>query len=359
MKLRKLLGSRADEAPVWLAALLLLGTAALSSYFDKHRPRPATASGPHRLRQGALWAPVRSGGALGPWHMSWPDWKRILWRTYQRSDDDRLLAVAAGVVFFGLLALFPTISAFVSFYGLFASYSAINQHLSLAAGLLPPGAIEILREQIDRLVANGDVKLSFGFVLGVGLALWSANAGMKALIDALNVAYEEKEKRSFIMLNLVSLAFTFGAIVALLLAIGAVVVVPLVLARFGLDTWSETLLAWLRWPALLVFVVTGLALLFRVGPSRTHSRWEWLNAGTLGAALIWIAGSALFSWYLSNIANYNAAYGSLGAAVGLMMWMWLSVIIILFGAELNSEIEHPSVAAGDPDLACGTGPRTD
>jgi membrane protein len=367
MRLRRLLGPRADEVPVWLAALLLIGTAALSGYFDKRRAPAAAigraaqrsaAGGPDASPQGAVPAPLLSGGFVRWWDIPWPAWKRILWRTYQRSNAGRLLAVAAGVVFFGLLALFPAISAFVSFYGLFASYSAINQHLAVTAGMLPPGAVEILREQVERLVANGDVKLSFGFVLGTGLALWSANAGMKAIIDALNVAYEEKEKRSFLVLNLVSLAFTLGAIVALLLAVGAVVVVPLVPARFGLGTWSETLLAWLRWPALFVFVVTGLAILYRFGPSRTHPQWEWLNVGTLGAASTWIAGSALFSWYLSAFANYDATYGSLGAAIGLMMWMWMSVIIILFGAELNSEIERPSVPAGDSDLACKTGHAT-
>jgi membrane protein len=144
--------------------------------------------------------------------------------TYQQMGEDRLLAVAAGVVFYALLALFPALTALVSLYGLFAKAATINDHLSMAAGILPGGAVDIIREQITRLVSKGDAKLGFGFIIGLGIALWSANAGMKAIMDALNVVYEEKEKRSFIKLNLVSLAFTLAAIASMLLALGAVVV---------------------------------------------------------------------------------------------------------------------------------------
>ncbi|MFL4998997.1 MAG: YihY/virulence factor BrkB family protein, partial [Xanthobacteraceae bacterium] len=179
-----------------------------------------------------------------------------------------------------------------------------------------------------------------GFAFGLGLAVWSANAGMKSVIDALNVVYDEKEKRSFIELNLLSLGFTVGAIAALLMAIGAVVVFPLVLAHFGFGDMSETLIGILRWPALLVLVLLGLAILYRFGPSRREPRWQWVSVGSLFAAIAWLAGSALFSWYLGTFAHYDETYGSLGAAIGLMMWMWLSVIVILVGAELNSEIEH-------------------
>src|SRR5262249_37003345 len=191
-----------------------------------------------------------------------------------------------------------------------------------------------------RIVAKGDAKLSFGFVLGLGLAVWSANAGIKAIIDALNVVYDEKEKRSFIVLNLVSLALTLGAIAAVLVAIGAVVVFPLVLARFGIGDMSETFVAILRWPALLVVVLLGLAILYRFAPSRREPEWRWVTVGSLFAAIAWLAGSALFSWYLGTFAHYDETYGSLGAAIGLMMWMWMSIISILFGAELNAEIEH-------------------
>jgi membrane protein len=263
-----------------------------------------------------------------------------LWRTYARIGDDRLLAVAAGVVFYGLLAIFPAITALVSLYGLFAKASTISEHLSLASGVLPAGGMEIIQEQINRITAKGEAKLSFAFAASLGLALWSANAGMKAVIDALNVTYEEKEKRGFIKLNLVSLALTGGAILALLVAIGAIVVLPLVLSYIGLGGWTETLLRLLRWPLLLCLVIFGLAVLYRFGPSRESPRWEWISVGSAFAAVAWLGGSALLSWYLANFANYDATYGSLGAAIGMMIWMWMSSIVILLGAELNSEVEH-------------------
>jgi membrane protein len=282
----------------------------------------------------------RGRQATAPWQIPWAGWKDVLWRTYQQLNEDRLLAVAAGVVFYGLLALFPAITALVSLYGLFTNPSTISEHISLAAGLLPGGGVEILEEQVGRITSKGETKLGVAFLFGLGLALWSANAGMKAIIDALNVIYDEKEKRGFIRLNLLSLAFTLGGIVAILLAIGAVVVLPLLLSLVGLGGASETLLRVLRWPALLAVIILGLAVLYRFGPSRDQARWQWLSVGSVFAAAAWLASSALLSWYLGNFADYDATYGSLGAAIGLMMWMWVSAIVILFGAQLNSEIEH-------------------
>jgi membrane protein len=174
----------------------------------------------------------RGRHAETPWQIPWKGWKDILWRTYAQIGEDRLFPVAAGVVFYGLLGVFSAITALVSLYGLFASASAIGDHLSALAGILPQGAVDLLREQIGHLTAQGG-RLSLGFTFGLAVALWSANAGMKAIIDALNVVYKEKEKRSFIRLNLVSLAFTLAAIGALLVALGAIVVLPIALNYLG------------------------------------------------------------------------------------------------------------------------------
>jgi membrane protein len=275
-----------------------------------------------------------------PWQIPLRGWKDILWRTYQQIGEDRLLAVAAGVVFYELLALFPAVTALVSLYGLFANASTISDHLSSLSGILPSSAVDIIHEQIVRLTSKGDTKLGFGFVVGLAVALWSANAGMKAIIDALNVVYEEKEKRGFIKLNFVSLAFTLAAIASLLLALGAVVVLPLFLNQLGLSGITNAIFRIGRWPLLFVLVMIGLALIYRLAPSRREPRWQWLTVGSVFAAAAWLGGSALLSWYLANFAHYDAAYGSLGAGIGLMMWMWVSAIVILFGAQLNSEIEH-------------------
>jgi membrane protein len=275
-----------------------------------------------------------------PFQIPWTGWRDILWRTYVRTGEDRLLAIAAGVVFFGLLAVFPAITALVSCYGLFANPSTIGANLQTLALMLPEGSFQIVQDQITRVLMKGNTALGATFLFGLALAIWSANAGVKAVIDALNVVYEEREKRSFIRLNLLSLAFTTGGIAALLLMVSAVVALPLALDHLGLAPESQVIVSLARWPLLLVILVIALGLLYRFGPSRRPARWEWLSVGTLAAALLWIAGSSLLSWYLSNFANYNATYGSLGAAIGLMMWMWMSAIIVLCGAELNSEIEH-------------------
>lgn len=267
-------------------------------------------------------------------------WKDILWRTWQQIGDDRLLATAAGVVFFGLLAVFPAITALVSSYGLFADASTIGANLQTMAVMLPQGSFQIVQDQIARVLAKGDATLGATFLFGLALAIWSANAGVKAVIEALNVVYGEREKRGFFHLNLLSLAFTTGGIVALLLMVSAVVALPLALAHLGLTPQGQIMVGLLRWPLLFLGLLLALGILYRFGPSRRAARWEWLSVGTLAAALLWIAGSSLLSWYLSNFGNYDATYGSLGAAIGLMMWMWMSAIIVLCGAELNSEIEH-------------------
>jgi membrane protein len=282
----------------------------------------------------------RGRHAVVPWEIPWAGWKDIFWRVYASVNDNRLLAVAAGVVFYSLLAIFPAIAAFVSLYGLIADASTIDSHLSMAAGIFPTGAVDIIHEQISRLTAKSDARLSLGFISGLAVALWSANAGMKAIIDALNVVYDEKEKRSFIKLNLLSLLFTLIAIVSLMIALAAVVIAPMVFSTVGLSSLWSLAIAALRWPLLLVLAAIALAAIYRYGPSRAEARWQWLSVGSGFAAIGWLITSALFSWYIAHFGAYNATYGSLGAAVGMMMWMWISAIVILLGGELNAEIEH-------------------
>ena len=184
--------------------------------------RRGPATGTNSSRQVADEA-GRGRHALAPWQIPWKGWKDILLRTYQQMNDNRLLAVAAGVVFYGLLALFPAITALVSSYALFAEGSTINQHLSSLGSFMPGGAMDIVKDQADRVLAKGDVRLGTAFLFSFLLAVWSANGGVKAVIDALNVAYEEKEERGFFKLNAVSLALTFGGLIAVLVAIGAIV----------------------------------------------------------------------------------------------------------------------------------------
>ena len=331
--------------------LLLIGAITIlvltaQRYFQTPAPLSNTPAGPAAQR--CTLAPEllqrgRGGYSTHPWRIPWAGWKDILWRTCQRTTDDRLLATAAGVVFFGLLAVFPAITALVSSYALFADPSTIGANLQTLALMLPEGSFQIVQDQIARVLAKGTTALSASFLFGLALAIWSANAGVKAVIDALNVVYEEREKRGFIQLNLLSLAFTIGGIAALIIMVSAVVALPLALDHLGLKPLSQLIVSLARWPLMFIILLVALGVLYRFGPSRRAARWEWLSFGTLAAATLWLAGSAALSWYLSNFGNYNATYGSLGAAIGLMMWMWMSAIIVLCGAELNSEIEHQTV----------------
>ena len=315
---------RRSDKPAWATLLALAGTYALVRTLAPPRPPPASEQA-----TSAPAAPARG----------WPRWKHILTRTYEQIGEDRLLALAAGVVFYGLLALFPAVTALVSSYALFADPTTIGGHLAELSSLMPASAYGIVNEQVTRIVGHTTGGLSFAFAFGLALALWSANAGVKAIIDALNVVYGVPERRRFIRLNAISLAFTVGAVAGLLLAIAAIVVLPVWLSYLPLFGYGHAVIAWLRWPALLALLLLGLAVLYRFGPNLDHPQWRWISPGALFAAVAWLAGSALLSWYLGSFAHYDATYGSLGAGIGLMMWLWMSAIVILVGAEFNSEID--------------------
>jgi membrane protein len=269
-------------------------------------------------------------------------WKDILLRVYRNIGEDRVVALAAGVTFYSILALFPAIAALVALYGLFADPASIGAHLETLSGVLPGGALQVIGSEVERIAAQGSTTLGVTFVVGLATALWSANAGIKSIFDALNLVYKEQEKRSFIRLNAVSLMFTAGAIVFVLLAVGVTVVLPIVLSFLGLTGVAELALRFLGWPALLLVVIFMLALLYRFGPSRERPKWRWLTWGSTAAALLWLIASILFSWYAANFGSYNKTYGSLGAVIGFMIWIWISSIVVLMGAELNAEMEHQS-----------------
>jgi membrane protein len=282
------------------------------------------------------------------------EWKDIFLRVYNGISEDRIFANAAGVTFYSLLALFPGIAALVSIYGLFADPGTIIGHLDTIAGFAPGGAIDVLREQLARLAAQGSTTLGVGFLVGLVISLWSANSGIKALFDALNAVYEEKEKRSFSKLNAVTLSFTIGITGFLLIALACVVALPVVLHYIPAAETAGLLLNLARWPILLVLVAFGLTLIYRFGPSRAEPRWQFITWGSAFAAILWLVASALFSWYAANFGNFNKTYGSLGAIMGFMTWMWLSIIVVLVGAKLNAEVEHQTM--GEAKMADTTGP---
>ena len=286
----------------------------------------------------------RAHGAESPSALPSGGWKDALKRTFREVSSDHVMLVAAGVTFYVLLALFPALAAMVSIYGLFADPAVIQDHIAALEGVLPGGAMTVISDQLESLVSQGSTGLGFAFVIGLGASLWSANAGVKSIFEALNIAYEETEERSFIKLTLTAFAFTLGGLFLVILAIGAVLAVPAILQNFPLGATVETLINWLRWPILLVVVALLIALLYRYGPSRQPAKWRWLSWGSGIAALLWLLFSVLFSWYAANFGSYDATYGSLGAVIGFMTWIWISTIVVITCAELNSELEHQTMA---------------
>jgi membrane protein len=342
--------SRLDDLVSWFAASVLVTAGVIYTLKpqgvrskpapEQVPPNPTPAQEPLTLQRLRANEPDRGRRARAPLEIPWRGWKDILLRTYREILEDRLFLIAAGVAFYSLVALFPAIAAGVSSYALFANAGTIARHLTTVGDIVPSGALDLIGGEVTRIAEKSEGRLTLGFVLGLAVALWSANAGMKSIFDALNIIYDEQEKRGLIRLNVEALCFTIGAIAAAGLAVGAVVVFPLLLAATGLRSLDQPFIGYVRWPLMFALIIAGLSVLYRYGPSRRLPKWRWISVGSVVAALAWLVVSSLFSWYLANFANYNATYGALGAVVGLMMWMWLSITVVLVGAELNSEIEH-------------------
>jgi membrane protein len=275
-------------------------------------------------------------------------WLDIAKHSIRSFMEDRIQAVAAAVTFFFLLAIFPALSAFASLYGLIADVEDAERQMSSLSGVLPGGAMRIIGDELTRLATIDQGALGFAFIVSVLISTWSANAGVKALIDGLNVAYEAKERRNFIHLTLVSLAFTIGIIAAAIMGGVVLAAAPGVLAWLGLHQFTGFSL--LRWPALFVAAAIFFSVLYRFGPCRPRARWRWITPGGLIAAAGWVAVSALFTWYVGNFGHYDKTYGSLGAIVGFLTWVWLSTMVLLFGAELNAagEAGAPAPGAAEP-----------
>jgi len=306
-------------------------------------PRPArerpSGRGKDRGQDRAAGREAERGRfAAAPAEIPKPGWKDILLRTRKEFSRDQIPLISAGVTFYTLLALFPGVAAFVSLYGLFAEVGEAQRQLATLKYLLPPAVVAFIGEQMIRLAGASQGGLSLAFGAGLLTAIWSASGAVKALILGLNIAYEETERRGLVRRTLVSLGFTLGFLFFLMTTLGMFALRPAVEALMGPEAGRT--FALLSWPVVILALIVGLALLYRYGPSRDPVQWKWISWGSVGVIVVWLAASALFSIYVSNFANYDKTYGPLGAAIGLMMWVYVSTIVVLAGAELNAEIEH-------------------
>ncbi|MDO5658375.1 MAG: YihY/virulence factor BrkB family protein [Paracoccus sp. (in: a-proteobacteria)] len=307
---------------------------------------PARDAAPHGGRRiptgdGADELPApRADAPKNSWGMRFSDWKQVGKRTFRAISEDRVTSVAGGVTFFGILALFPAITAFVSIYGYFADPATIARHLEMLGAFIPEGGLEIIRSQVESIASAPKSALSIAGLVALGAALWSANGGMKALIDALNIAWFKRETRGFVRLNLVALTLTLGAIGMIIAMLGVIAVIPAVIAWVPMPDSVATLIEWVRWPLMFGVLIVALAALYRWGPNKDDTKLAFLTPGAVLAGIGLVVASYGFSFYASNFADYNATYGSIGAAIALMMWLWIASIVVLVGAELNSAADQ-------------------
>lgn len=289
--------------------------------------------------------PLKQDGDRGrestrPQDIPKPGWRDILLRTKNQISKDNVDLVAAGVALYGLLAIFPAIAALVSIYGLIADPAQVQQQLGSASGLIPGGAQSILGDQMHRVSSGSTGALSVATAVSIILAFWSASKGTKAFMAAMNIAYDEDERRGFIKLNLVAFALTLFVILLAILALIFIVAAPAFLGNVGLGPTVKWLITFLRWPVIALVFIFALAVLYCFAPSRDRPQWRWVSPGSVAAVVLWLIASIAFSAYVRNFGTYNETYGSLGAAAAMIVWFWLSAYVVILGAELNSEMER-------------------
>lgn len=277
--------------------------------------------------------------AENPIQIPWKGWKAVLVRTARQMVSDRASLVAAGCAFYATLALFPAISMLVFIYGLVFDPITVEPQLEWLSELLPPSAYQLITDRVHLLVSQRGGTLGIGLVISTSITLWSAAAGTKSIIAALNMAYEEPERRNFLHYNATALGMTLCGVLGVCLAIATLVAIPVAVRLLGLSAYAKTLIQVLSTVLLIAFVTVTLSLLYRFGPCRRMAKWHWVTPGSLLATVLWLVASVLFSYYVGKIASYDVTYGPLGAVVGVMMWFYVTAYVVLLGAELNSELE--------------------
>jgi membrane protein len=322
---------------------VLMGTAAMLSRrgsLGRSSAGPNITTGAVRLE---ATDSARDRSAQKPSEISAQGWWDILRRVQASIGRKNLSLISAGAAFFGFIAVPTALAALVSLYGLAFNPDEIGRQLELLAGVLPADTVKVVSDQLQSLTAKPPASIGIGFAIGLALALWSSRSATSSLITALNVAYDEEEKRSFVKFQATALGFTIGAVLFVVTALILVAVLPVVLDYLPLGERGKSLAAFLRWPALALFLMVALAALYRYAPCRSEPRWQWVSWGAFIATVVWIAGSAAFSFYVSRFGGYDKTYGPLGGIVVMLLWLYLSSFVVTLGAALNAEMERQTV----------------
>ena len=306
----------------------------------------AVAASTNAAQQRAVAVLSDTGDNTDPLPEVAPDWikesrrARKAWtlvnRVSTRIGNDNLTLVAAGIAFYAMFSIFPALGALVSIYGLFGDTHVVQAQVQQLTVLLPSETAKLLNDSLNALLAKPNASLSSGLYISLAVAIYAARAGTSSMMSGLNVALEQPERRSFLRQNAIAIAMTFGAILFAIVALTVVAVIPLVLDILPLDGQIKTWLAYSRWPVLGIFIVMALDAAYRFGPSLEHPKWRFMSAGTLFAAALWIVGSWAFSLYVTRFGSYDKTYGSLGAVIVLLLWFWISALIVLVGATIDS-----------------------
>ncbi|MEO6628126.1 MAG: YihY/virulence factor BrkB family protein [Aquihabitans sp.] len=313
---------------------------------DGVRPAGSNGTPPTQDRPG--------GGATQPTGIPAKGWKDVLLRVKVEAKRDNVPLLGAGVAFYALLALVPALVAIVSIYGLVASPADVQRQITKSLSAAPTEVRNLLQEQLTSIVQTSKGGLGIGAVIGILLALWSASSGMNHLIAAINTAYDEEETRGFVKLRGTALVFTVGAVVGLVVAIGAIAIVPAAMRAAGVGSAGQLTVSILRWPILGGLMLVGLSALYRYAPDRDDPQWSWVSVGSVFAVVGFIVASGLFSVYTSNFASFGETYGSLGSIIVVMLWLMISATVIILGAEVNAETEHQTAhdtTEGEPEPA--------
>jgi membrane protein len=277
--------------------------------------------------------------ATRPYHIPLKGWWQVAQRVWTESSRDNLSVVAAGCAFYALFAIFPALSALISLYGLTADPATVEQQFAMLGSVLPVEAYGLVIDQIRRVAEASNRVLGWSFALSLGLSLWSVMSLTQAIFAALNIAYEEPERRGLLRFYLSAFTFAIVGILGGVIGLLAIVYVPILFAYAGYSHQFELVVRVARWPLLALLVLVLLSLLYRYGPCRRSAKWHWVSVGSLFATTIWLLASAGFSFYVANFAHYDRTYGSLGAVIVLLFWLYISFYIVLLGAEINAELE--------------------